>query len=363
MNNEAPTSAAIVDGGTALPDQQSTGQQQAGTTTGAAAPYTPAIPLINEVSFSGQEAVAAVKTTGRFKIHGVVVSSFSAFSFILWTFMGFGVGWFPWFIFPIALGAMTMTTHFYLFLRPREWLQLHICWWAILNVTLFVSWEGSTCFSPFFVYGLFALTWLLGVHIIVTKFRNPENKLWLFYIHVLSYITINLITFFIYLDTRDDDDDDVFMWWVIPGFLLGAIVTLHYCIAYKLDRFMLHVYMFVVCQLEIFSIWVVCGTDIFPWFIGPFIVWGVLLFVHYYVKFVKAGHTSAAAPAAAPQPDPEAQLGQQQQQFVQQPTVVVPDAYGQQYGVQPVYVIAGGAQNVPMMYPPVTVPQPDPNTP
>ncbi|KAH3767464.1 hypothetical protein Pelo_659 [Pelomyxa schiedti] len=293
-------------------------------------------------NLSTDQVVQNVKTSGMFKFHALGALALSVLCFLLWMFIGIGVGWFPWFIYPIALSLMTLSAHFYIFIRPKEWLQMHFIWYVVLNCTMFVSWEASEVYSCFFVYSLFILTEILGVHIILSGFRRPDN-MWLLYLHVLTFANLNLIIFFAYLDTRNTTTQP---WFAIPLFVLACLLVVHYCIQTKKGWFTLHVYLFSAGQLAFFALWVTFGTDIFPWFIAPLALWGLALGVHYYLQFIKhmiggapAQPAGAEQPASVPPPDNTA------------PTYMVNTQVPG--GTQPVYVVSGvdvnGQQAVYMM--------------
>ncbi|KAH3761613.1 hypothetical protein Pelo_6616 [Pelomyxa schiedti] len=245
------------------------------------------------------ELTPLVKTRGPFLYNLIASAGILALSFVVWFCVSIATTWFPWFIGPMALCALSLSTHFYLFIRPKEWFNCHIAWFATLNCLFLTTWLACNTYSVFPIYTFVILGCLLGIHKIFILHR-AEKRLFALYCHSCVSIAVNICLFFLYLDTRDSTR---FPWFVFP-MMCGSLVFLaHYSYQYKLDFFTIHTYFFVSCQLWLIIVWEVCGPT-WPWFFIPLFLWSILLGVHYY-KFLPKKSASTENPVTVvPSPAP-----------------------------------------------------------
>jgi len=227
------------------------------------------------LSFSRKEALESVKLSKWFKIHAVIAILFSIICTIIWMFVAFvddeGV---PWFIYPAAASCMSLSFHFYYFIRPKEVFQIHVVWFVVLNCVLFTTWVAGQHTRTWFIYPLFGFGALLLIHYNLVANKNNEHQL--IKLHTHLFIVANLAAFLIWLDSSYTHP-----WFIYAFFGLGLMLVTHYCFHYYPgDYFTLHLYIFADAQLLFFFAWAAFGAK-FPWFIFPLALWSIVLALHY----------------------------------------------------------------------------------
>ncbi|KAH3745136.1 hypothetical protein Pelo_13456 [Pelomyxa schiedti] len=299
------------------------------------APTTGILPTVEELT-------PLVKTRGAFQIHLIVCAAFLMVSFLVWFCVSIVTTWFPWFIGPMALCALSTTTHFYLFIRPREWFNCHLAWCCTLNCLFLASWLACNTYSVFPIYTFVLLGWALLIHMLYLR-HTADLRLFALYCHSCTSIAVNIILFFVYLDTRDQTR---FPWFIFPMMCGSLFFLAHYSYQYQLDLFTIHTYFFVSSQLWLIVVWEVCGPT-WPWFFIPLTLWGFLLYIHYYKFLVKKPAGMTVLPAMPP---PFGTISTESQV---QPTVFlqIPEQTQQTQapGTQPVVVMPTPA--APQLYP------------
>eukprot|EP01105_Mastigella_eilhardi_P002376 TRINITY_DN128_c0_g1_i1.p1 TRINITY_DN128_c0_g1~~TRINITY_DN128_c0_g1_i1.p1 ORF type:complete len:336 (+),score=98.43 TRINITY_DN128_c0_g1_i1:2-1009(+) len=230
--------------------------------------------------------LATMRVSRPFQLHAAVAAAVSALSVLVWLFVGFAAGWWPWFIYPVGVCMTTLSAHFYVFLRSREWLPLHVMLFGIVNTVLFISWEAGDTFIMWFVYPLIFFMWLLSVHIVFEWYRPHQH--FKFMLHCLTAGAIFLILFFVYMDTNRK-----FPWISCPAFFFGLLLILHYCWEFNIDKFTAHCYIFTTCNIFFFSFWLGFTTDFFPVFTVPLLLWSGGLAFHYY-RYVRPARSAIA---------------------------------------------------------------------
>jgi len=209
--------------------------------------------------------------------------------------------YFPWFVYPVAVLAMTVSFHFYLFVRPKEWFQLHCAYYLILNAMLFITWlftkadDDSHDFAPWFVFPLFGLGVLLSIHYAAKKYHKSAHR-W-FYIHSSFFWSVNALCLFIWFYGAG------FPWWIIVFFSLALPYVIHWSLHYYPgDGFKLHAVIFADLQLLLFFIWAMLPPYVFPFFVFPLFIWGAGLGMHYFLKRKKEITSSSPSSTVASSP-------------------------------------------------------------
>jgi len=230
-----------------------------------------------DMSFSHYEIFTHVQLSPRFKLHVLIGAVGSGFAFIVWLLISFAVRQWPWFIWTTAFFLMTITWHFYIFIRPKEILQLHATWFVIINVVIFLTWMFAVHLTAWFLYFFFGFGIFLSIHYCVVKYRDSPHK-WL-NIHVSFYVNTNLLCFMVYLG------DARFPWfiYVLGGLAIPLIFhwIIHY---YGKNWWRIHLCIFTDVQLMLFFSWAATSSYVVPWFIFPLLLWGVGLGAHWYFK-------------------------------------------------------------------------------
>eukprot|EP01105_Mastigella_eilhardi_P019732 TRINITY_DN465_c0_g1_i1.p1 TRINITY_DN465_c0_g1~~TRINITY_DN465_c0_g1_i1.p1 ORF type:complete len:401 (-),score=97.43 TRINITY_DN465_c0_g1_i1:76-1278(-) len=250
------------------------------------------------------ELVSRAQRSARFRRHAGCAVAFAGVSLVLWVALGFFVGWYPWWIYSTALSAAALAVHFCLFTEPgrRDWLQLHVAMFAITNLTCLLAWQAAHSRSLWFAYVLVGTGYFLVVHLICVRMREaPHITLKL---HALTTVAAILECICAYVD----EYDRVFVWPIVPAYVLGLMLAIHAYYEFKPDRFTAHCLLFAVSQVFCVSMWLSFSSYVFPWFVLVFLLWSGLLVFHY-VKFVRAPSASTVQPApAVPKPKLQPQL-------------------------------------------------------
>lgn len=257
---------------------------------------------------SSQLIADHVKGNRVFKIHAALAIIISLGTLTVWTLVELWV-WsgFPWFFYPICACCMSLSFHYYMFLRPtKEILNLHVAWFVIVNLMLFFTWISFSANSVWFLFPVFGWGIFLGAHFCLVKYRNEPTK-WL-YVHATAFVLLNLLLFVIYMNQQDKG----FAWPIIVLLFLGFFFLFHWNSFYhKGNYWRMHVSIFADAQLLIFLLWEMVGKGIFPFFIPILVGWGVLLALHYW-KYQKSApedsnngilsFNSSSAPPPSQQP-------------------------------------------------------------
>jgi len=189
---------------------------------------------------------------------------------------------FPWFIFVLGVCAMTLSLHYFMFVRPREFLYFHYAWYLIINALLFVTWvynsSDHTSHVAWFLYPLFSWGILLGAHTTIVLYKGNEHQR--LYTHLTIFGLFNLFCFATYLDVSS-----AFPWFLVVFFALAPFPLIHWNIHYHRGNFWrLHLSLYLDIQILLFVIWLAIASKAFAWFTIPLFSWGILLGVHYSVR-------------------------------------------------------------------------------
>ena len=227
-------------------------------------------------NFSLDKAQEYIQNDILFKVHVYASFILSASTFVAWFFTQFYYPTIPWFFFLCLSFCVTLTIHYYYFLRIKEILQLHFALFVIINFGIFCIWlfMTNTGGLTWFIYILIGTSMPLSIHYLMN--RHKTNPLRNIYIHVSLFSLLNLLIFIIYLQTHDK-----FPYFLFCFFGLLIPLAVHWFITFHFQNlFFLHLYLFVIIQTIVFCIWVTTGMH-WPWF-GLFFFPGVFfLTLHY----------------------------------------------------------------------------------
>jgi len=232
-----------------------------------------------KISFSGQEAYEVVKTGASrpFRIHVIIGVVISLICLALWIFISFAQKTWPFFFYVMNFFILTTSAHYYLFIRPKEFLPLHIVWYCSVNLMITLTWFFThEIFKAWFLYPLLAWGLLLTVHYIVLNYRGHHDLF--IYIHFAIFVFVNALCFFIWMDCN------CFRFFVLVLFSLGLPFAIHWCLHYYPgDRHKLHLYIYLDINLLLFFVWIETNMEVsFPWFVFPLVLWGIVLAIHYW---------------------------------------------------------------------------------
>jgi len=217
-----------------------------------------------------------------FKIHVLIALGAMALAFVLWFFIGIAKEWFPWFFIVILFFVITISIHFYIIIRNREFLQCHMVVFLALNIVLILFWVNDISMHThvsgnlWFIYPLCATGILVIGHYLFAKRESTSQFLITF--HGFVTAVLSFMFFFIWLDFPPDGFN--FPWFIIVDIILVALYLLHHSFAKGLDLFVLHAKMYGCGCLLLFSIWLIYCYNKFPWFVFPVGAWTALFIFH-----------------------------------------------------------------------------------
>jgi len=245
-------------------------------------------PILTETqfTFSTEELFDKTKWSIRFDRHVKVAVVASSLCLLIWVIMAMiapSASW-PWLIYTTLVFGYTLSTHFYLFVRPqKEWLQLHTCFFVNTNLICFVTWICTGQWdSAWFLYPFFGLAFFLVPHYFATLYKRDYNRM--FYIHLSLVCVMDLMLFMIWMDSSKG-----YPWFFYPIFALCIPLIVHWsCINYskvddlskKIRLWKIHSLIYLDINLMLFVAWALSGG--FPWFVIVHFVWGPFLAVHYH---------------------------------------------------------------------------------
>lgn len=176
----------------------------------------------------------------------------------------------------MAAGTLSLAAHFYLCLRPtKEWEQLHLVFFGVVSLLLFVVWTWSDAGIMWFVYPIGGMAFVLAAHYWYLRPNDPDR---FFRLHVSFCVIANVILFIFNLMTGG------FGWFIYPLCTSVFFLAAHY--NHKCnpgDYFRLHIYGFVLLQIMLFLTWSMSGMG-FPWFAIVLFAGTFLLFLHYHFR-------------------------------------------------------------------------------
>jgi len=279
------------------------------------------------LSFSHLDAVEHYKLSRPFKFHVLLASLATAVSGGLWLFIAFFTSQYPWFIYVATFFCITVSFHFYILVRPKEILQLHITWFVVINTMLFLTWLFQKGHEfTWFLYPIFGWGVLLALHYGIVAWRDDPHK-WIS-VHTTIFVLVNLMCFFLYIDSGHGKP-----WFLYVFFGTGALLLIHFCAHYYPGNwFTLHLYLFADIQLLLFCVW--AGRQGFPWFFFVLLGWGVLLAVHFKFSTPPQQLNPLDPEFGYPPPTPQPQQG------------YVGSLDQQSHGVQPGYPSSYSVQNL-----------------
>jgi hypothetical protein len=241
--------------------------------------------------FSTEQIITEARSKGRFRIHVLIALGIAVLCVGVWLITTFFTTNFPWFVYPIAVLGVTCSMHFYIFIRPREWLQFHVACFLIINAMLFLTWlfteaeSSSQDYQPWFLFSMFGLAIPLAIHYSAKVYKNSNHR-W-FYVHSSFFLSLNLLCLVIWLD------DKGYPWWIIVFLSLALPLVIHWAVHYHPGHgFVLHAAVFTDIQLLLFFIWASLPPFVFPFFVFPLFVWGLGLAMHYMCRKRKSQETS-----------------------------------------------------------------------
>eukprot|EP01107_Rhizomastix_libera_P002221 TRINITY_DN1392_c2_g1_i1.p1 TRINITY_DN1392_c2_g1~~TRINITY_DN1392_c2_g1_i1.p1 ORF type:complete len:299 (-),score=67.30 TRINITY_DN1392_c2_g1_i1:678-1550(-) len=234
-------------------------------------------PRDESIAFSPDELIQQVSLSLPFKLHALVAVGVAALCFVLWFFIGIGVKWFPWFIYPITFFVITLGFHFYIIIRPKEWLQWHIVAFSAINSAILFTWLDLSPDNLWFIYPLLITGWFLALHYLLEKKRDSDH--FLVNLHGITSLLIILILVFVWLDTKNQMNPQ-YSWFVIPSIILLCLYLVHSQFASGASLLRVHMVVFGMCSLLFFSLWLIFSKQAFPWFIFPIAAWTALVIFH-----------------------------------------------------------------------------------
>jgi len=217
-----------------------------------------------------------VKTSKVFQIHTIIATVLGSITFVAWLIQAFMHTTWPWFLYVWAVLTISLSFHFYILEKSQEFLQFHCMTFVTINLTIFTSWvlarnyERAWFLDVFFVTGL-----ILGLHYCKSVFKtNPHKNL---YYHITIFTFVNFFCFTFWLDSGKGSP-----WFLYILFLSSAILTIHWHKHFQSSNLYLkiHVAVFSFFQITLFMSWAIGGMGI-PWFFFPFLLWGIILGIHY----------------------------------------------------------------------------------
>jgi len=249
------------------------------------------------------------------RIHAIIAFLVTCINFLLWFFIGWATNVYPWWIFVMAGFGLSMTTHVFLIGVEKDWLQLHINFFAIINLLMFCIWIFESSYTiSWNLYILFFLAIPLSIHIILKKFSLHQNKR--LFIHVAIFTCLNLLCWTIWMDVKG-----------VPFFMftflgLAIFLIIHYWWEVDFDnRLKLHLWLYADINVLLFFIWALTLVSIYPWWAIVTFLWGIGLAVHYWKsggRFSLPGKTTQPpADVNNAQVQPQPQLAPPQQDFHQ----------------------------------------------
>lgn len=262
------------------------------------------------LDFSINKAREYIQESILFKIHVYLAVGCSLLTFVIWSFLQFAYESIPWFFFIFMFFVTTLTIHYYYFIRIKEWLQLHIILYGIINFACFCIWLFTTDTGglTWFIYIIIGLAIPLLIHFRI-HFESPAEQFPFrnVQIHQNVFILFNLLVFIIYLQTHDK-----FPYFIFIFLGLSFPLAFHWYISFHYDSlFVLHKYFFVIGQTLVFAIWITTGMHS-PWFIFVLIPGSLLLSFHHFVLHRKDYENDNAYPSHTVVVDTENEINKRQ---------------------------------------------------
>ncbi|KAH3745273.1 hypothetical protein Pelo_13328 [Pelomyxa schiedti] len=224
-------------------------------------------------AFMRSDEVMASLETKPMKFHAYFAIIVSAALFVGWTIIQvISPMIVPWFIFPVSFFAITLAAHFYLLIRPMEWLQLHVVAFVSVNVSLFVTWSCVVKEHPWFAY--VALAWAIPFSCHFLSRLTSSSKLLL--MHCSAFFFVNGLCFLAWMDFSTPEN----IWFVFVFMVLSLLLFLHCALTNGFSMFYIHAFIFFDVNLILFFVWVIIDSTL-PWISVPVIIWGSLLGVHF----------------------------------------------------------------------------------
>ena len=124
------------------------------------------------------DVVETAKHSVAFKVHLIIVCVLSCAAFAVWVFVSVFTWQWPWFVYISCAGMFTVSLHYCLGLqRPRQYIQVHVIFYALTNICVFLTWICIQERSSFawFLYPLFGLGIPLAIHTIFDKYPKTPR--------------------------------------------------------------------------------------------------------------------------------------------------------------------------------------------
>jgi hypothetical protein len=140
------------------------------------------------------------RNSKHFRRHCIVAALASLISFALWLLISFGVS--HLFIFPIwvvYMFSMTLSIHYFLVSKPRQWLKFHESFYVFTNIACVLTWMQVSPQTPWFAYVATSLLLPLAIHRAVTKSNGKTELLW--NLHLACFSSIMLLLLVVFLAT------------------------------------------------------------------------------------------------------------------------------------------------------------------
>eukprot|EP01107_Rhizomastix_libera_P017312 TRINITY_DN79_c3_g1_i1.p1 TRINITY_DN79_c3_g1~~TRINITY_DN79_c3_g1_i1.p1 ORF type:complete len:309 (-),score=71.66 TRINITY_DN79_c3_g1_i1:786-1712(-) len=229
----------------------------------------------SEINFSSDEFSQLYSIHRAFRFHCTLHAIILSICLACWFFVGIAAGWFPWFIYPATLSGMLIAFHFYIIIRPREWLQLHIVCFALLHIMLLLTWMVVSPRNLWFVFSFLGTGWLLGLHYILA---TKKEKLFL-KVHGMTFTICSLIILFSWLDSKQGMETP-YQWFFVPIIAMAMLYLTHRMISNGSSFLSIHIMLFGLGSIMLLSIWLIFNKTTFPWFIFPVLGWMLIVFFH-----------------------------------------------------------------------------------
>jgi hypothetical protein len=295
---------------------------------------------------------------------------------VVWFIIALFLSHFPWFIYTPLFFGLTLAFHFYLVVRPKEWLQFFTSCFLDINLLCFLTWICTGGGTAWWIFPLFGMSLLLVPAWISRLYAEDPRKA--FYAHLSMVIVFDLFMFFTWMVAgqgilkylQDRLRYIGYPWFFYPICGTAIPLIIHWCcvrysskdeLGKTLRLWKMHLLLYIDINTMLFITWALAGG--FPWFVFVHFGWGPFLGMHFYKLRRSLSKTELPSQVAPVSPQ---QMGVQVQypQYTPQPQFQVPIYMASQYqfAQQTPQVVGYTVAQTPMLYP-ATTPSTPPSNP
>ena len=159
----------------------------------------------NPIDLGTDDMVSQIKLSKPLKLHVIVALCATALCTIIWFFVGIAKSWFSWFLIPAFVFIVTLSVHFYIIIKNKEFLQCHMVIYTALNIMLILFWINDISthirekINFWFIYPLAATSLLLSGHYLYIK--RESTKQFFITFHGVATVVLSAMFFFIWMST------------------------------------------------------------------------------------------------------------------------------------------------------------------